>query len=533
MANCRILLASLAIVASLSMFARGDEPPYVTYNMKLFEQLRSEEHDALHFRDGRILVGEVLDTQVDIVTPYAQMRLPLRRCAWISFTELDLNVEAVVTVDHNRISGYTLGRTVQFREAGSKDAVSIHKEELLFILLRRSANETPGSTWTELPRIFLMNNGDVLTGDVLSEKLELGWEERHEVIAWDQITEVRFWINTKGGNVILWANGLDADGTGGWLTTTTFTVRTTEGIELRDLHYLNFHEIKTCETRPELLAALRLADVPAKADDASATENAEVVENSIGMELRLIPAGEFMMGSPEDEPGHYEDETQHKVTLTRSFYIGVTEVTQAQWKAVMGDNPSFYKCDLYPVDNARIENEIEFCRRLSKSEGRTYRLPTEAEWEYACRAGIEWPFSMGEVLLADRANYGGLYLLTYHTNRSRSTVREQPVIVGSYRPNRWGLYDMHGNVFEDTGDEYVENLGSEPVTDPRHAPEDIKEFRPVVRGGGWASIIWRCRSAYRTSTAGIGLPGGGFRVVMEVDKACEEDSQQKTEAIKP
>ena len=520
------ITATVIVIFTVCSVAHSDEPPYVAYNMKLFEQLRSEEHDALHLRDGRILIGEVLDTQVNIVTPYAQMRLPLRRCAWISFTELDLNIEAVVTVDHNRISGYTLGRTVRFREAGSKDAVSIHKEELLFILLRRSANETPGSTWTELPRIFLMNNGDVLTGYVLSKKLELGWEERHEVIAWDQITEARFWINTKGGNVIVWPNGLDGESTGGWLTTTTFTLRTTEGIELRDLHYLNFHEIKRCETRAELLAALRLADAPAKADDASATENAEVVKNSIGMELRLIPAGEFMMGSPEDELGHQENETQHKVTLTRPFYVGVTEVTQAQWKAVMGDNPSSFKCDLYPLDNARIENEIEFCRRLSKLEGRTYRLPTEAEWEYACRAGIQCAFSGGEELPADRANYGGFEYVTCHTNRSRSTVREQPVIVGSYRPNRWGLYDMHGNVFEACSDKYVENLGSKPVTDPRYEPESIKQFSPVIRGGGWITAVWSCRSACRDSMPGIGFSGSGFRVVMETNDPPEANSEE-------
>ncbi len=160
------------------------------------------------------------------------------------------------------------------------------------------------------------------------------------------------------------------------------------------------------------------------------------------MKLRLIPAGEFTMGSPGTESDRRADETQHRVTLTKPFYLGVTEVTQEQYQKVMGSNPSGFKGPQNPVEQVSWNDAVAFCRKLSelpseKSGGYVYRLPTEAEWEYACRAGTTTTYSFG-----DSESELGAYAW-YIDNSGRTT---HPV--GGKRPNACGLYGMHGNVFE-------------------------------------------------------------------------------------
>ena len=170
--------------------------------------------------------------------------------------------------------------------------------------------------------------------------------------------------------------------------------------------------------------------------------------NSIGMKLRLIPAGEFMMGSPGTESGREDDETQHRVSITKPFYLGVTEVTQEQYQKVMGTNPSYFKGPQNPVETVSWADAVEFCRKLSampaeKTAGHVYRLPTEAEWEYACRAGTTTAYSFGDDAsrLGDYGWFGG---------NSDSKTHQ----VGEKKPNAWGLYDMHGGVYEWCQDRY-------------------------------------------------------------------------------
>jgi formylglycine-generating enzyme required for sulfatase activity len=161
--------------------------------------------------------------------------------------------------------------------------------------------------------------------------------------------------------------------------------------------------------------------------------------NSIGMKLVLIPAGEFMMGSPETEKDRSPDESpQHKVRISKPFYMGAMEMTQAQWKAVMEENnPSNFKGDDLPVEKVSWEDCQEFLKKLSAKEGKTYRLPTEAEWEYACRAGTTTRFNAGD---DDKA----LDSVGWHEGNSESKTHP----VGQKKPNAWGLYDMLGNVEE-------------------------------------------------------------------------------------
>jgi formylglycine-generating enzyme required for sulfatase activity len=215
---------------------------------------------------------------------------------------------------------------------------------------------------------------------------------------------------------------------------------------------------------------------------------------SIGMEFKLIPAGTFMMG---------EDGEAHEVTLTEPFKMGVHEVTQAQYEQVMGVNPSKYKGADNPVDTVSWEDAVEFCRRLSelpteKAAGNVYRLPTEAEWEYACRAGTTTRFSFGD----DESELGDY---AWFSGNGGNTI--QPV--GSKLPNAWGLYGMHGNVWEWCQDVHW-YYPSGSVTDPSGAASGSHR---VHRGGSWRCSAEYCRSARRSRYRPSDRNNyGGFRV---------------------
>jgi formylglycine-generating enzyme required for sulfatase activity len=209
----------------------------------------------------------------------------------------------------------------------------------------------------------------------------------------------------------------------------------------------------------------------------------EVLENSIGIKLQLLPAGTFTMG----QGGGDTDETPHQVTLTKPFYMGVYEVTNAQWKRVMGSDPSKWKNDDNPVEQVSWDDAVEFCQKLSAlpeehQAGRVYRLPTEAEWEYACRAGTDTKYSFGddESTLDEYGWFDG--------NSGSQTQR-----VGQKKANAWGLFDMHGNVWELCSDWY----GDYPkgaVTDPQGPSRASVR---ASRGGSWYNPAKYSRSAYR------------------------------------
>jgi formylglycine-generating enzyme required for sulfatase activity len=192
--------------------------------------------------------------------------------------------------------------------------------------------------------------------------------------------------------------------------------------------------------------------------------------------------------------------------------MGAAEVTQGQWKALMGKNPSFFDDDTLPVDTVAWPEAMEFCRKLSdKEEGVSYRLPTEAEWEYACRAGTVTPFHTGATISTSQANYHGGY--TYGNGR-KGQYRETSTAAGTFAPNAWSLYDMHGNVWEWCADWFGDYPSSE-ATDPTGPPEGE---RRVVRGGCWINFPAVCRSANRGSTVPVSWNFNfGFRVVRVLD----------------
>ena len=226
-----------------------------------------------------------------------------------------------------------------------------------------------------------------------------------------------------------------------------------------------------------------------------------IFENSLGMKLVLIPAGEFVMGSPFDEKYRQQDEFPHPVVISRPYYIGMTEVTQAQWVEIMGINRSNSRGDNLPVEKISWQDAVLFCKKLSEREGKIYRLPTEAEWEYACRAGI--PGAVG----AD----GMLYDVAWYASNSDAGTHA----IGSKTPNAWGLYDMLGNVSEWCGDYYVPDYPRIETVDPA-GPE--KGSARVIRGGAWDSFPPACRAAARSSApSSYQFTQTGLRVVMEAE----------------
>lgn len=210
--------------------------------------------------------------------------------------------------------------------------------------------------------------------------------------------------------------------------------------------------------------------------------------NSLGMEFVLIPAGSFTMGADKNFERAEDDETPpHRVTISRPFYLGKYEVTQAQWVAVMGSNPSKFKGRSHPVEQVSWDDAQAFVQRLNQKEGHDrYRLPTEAEWEYAARAGTTSTYHFG-----DDASQLGRY--AWYDKNSGETTHP----VGQKEPNAWGLYDMHGNVWEWVQDWYGENYyRNSPSTDPRGPSSG--SYR-VDRGGSWGDDAAYCRAAYRSS----------------------------------
>ncbi len=256
----------------------------------------------------------------------------------------------------------------------------------------------------------------------------------------------------------------------------------------------------------------------------------EVITNSIGMELVAVPAGEFLMGSPDDDKRARDDEKpQHLVRITKPLLVGRYEVTQAEYQKVQKANPSWFSkagggekkvagldTSRFPVERVSWVDAVEFCKKLSerpaeKAAGRRYRLLTEAEWQYCCRAGTTTPFHYGESLSSHQANINGRFP---YGNAKRGPYLGRTTAVGSYEPNAFGLYDMHGNVGELCFDWFGRDYYQQSPTDDPQGPEDGADH--LLMGGSWSADAFRCRAAHRRSNAPSGIARYfGFRVVCE------------------
>lgn len=235
---------------------------------------------------------------------------------------------------------------------------------------------------------------------------------------------------------------------------------------------------------------------------------AELVENPLGMRFVRVAPGSFIQGAATDDPDFDVDESPRTVTISKAFYLQTTEVTQGQWMALMSENPSaFTQCgERCPVERVSYEMIQVYINQLNQLDAKVrYRLPTEAEWEYAARAGSQTPFNTGECLSGKQANVNGLVVRDGCETFSRS---QGPVPVASYPPNDWGLYDMHGNVWELCEDWYAP-YHPDAVTDPTGA--SAAKYR-VLRGGSWRFYPSFSRSANRLRAF---KNIGGFRLVRE------------------
>ena len=281
------------------------------------------------------------------------------------------------------------------------------------------------------------------------------------------------------------------------------------------------------------VACLTVLAATAHAQD-SATHKIEIVTNSIGMTLSRIPAGTFQMGSPKSEAERKRDEVSHEVTHTKPFLIGLHEVRQSEFRRIMGTKPAdraVFKGPLRPMENVTWEDAGAFCRALSqvpaeRNAGRKYRLPTEAEWEHACRAGTNTVFNLGDSLSAEQANFNGNYP---YGDAKPGVYLRKTTDVGSYKPNAFGLYDMHGNVSEWCADWYdKEYYYDSPAEDPLGPPVGVtptnfaekngrKKYYLSVRGGCWLDDARACRSACRfKAMPDINYRLIGFRVHCEI-----------------
>jgi sulfatase modifying factor 1 len=240
--------------------------------------------------------------------------------------------------------------------------------------------------------------------------------------------------------------------------------------------------------------------------------------NTLGMTFVLIPSGTFTMGSPPEEPFRGSSETRHQVTISKPFYMQTTEVTVKQWHAIMGRRMLDYQegTDSMPVTRVSWFDCMKFIGRLNRMGQGGYRLPTEAEWEYAARAGTSTAYSWGDAIDCEKAMYGNNSLKENECQLYIKSIRlkaDQPAPVKSYASNVWGLYDMHGNVWEWCKDWYG-GYGQTPVTDPSGPKSGSMRIR---RGGSWFKYGYSCRSANRS----FGNPATryrttGFRLVREI-----------------
>ena len=224
----------------------------------------------------------------------------------------------------------------------------------------------------------------------------------------------------------------------------------------------------------------------------SANYFVEDLGNGVKLEMVEIPAGTFYMGSPENEEGRYDSESpQHQVTVP-SFFVGKYPLTQAQYQAIIGNNPAYFKGNNRPVECVSWNNAVKFCQKLSQKTGKNYKLPSEAQWEYACRAGTTTPFYFGEGITPDLVNYDGDYA---YAAAPKGQDIGQTTDVGIFPPNAFGLYDMHGNVWEWCEDDLQENYINAPINGS--ALINLNVTRKMLRGGSWFNYPDHCRSAYR------------------------------------
>ncbi len=515
----------------------------------VFTQERSTSEDVIYLRDEKELRGQVMDTLLSVSTAYGELSIAADRCARAAFfedeeAEEDTWIQVIITVNDNRITGANTEPTIRFKDSESGEETEVEKKDIWFIAFQQGSDELSFVDAENPPDQFIMSNGDLLTGHATETDLMIETDDGEVAIPFAEIATVRLLSEDDVDETDTDEEAaVDADE-----EVEDVPKKTTAIVTKRDRDVVR-GLLVTEQMSLNLDLELTIEGIAKDKFGRIHTSGGEVVTCSNGMEMVLIPAGEFTMGSPADEERRDDDETQRQVILTSGFSMSAMEVTQGEWVAVMGEYSSEFKGGLRPVERVSWEEAAEYCNGLSIEEGlpvayeikdvedvkkvsfldaqgqpttdvtqvKGYRLPTDAEWEYACRAGTTTVFNVGDTISTDQANFngGGTY-----GGSSTGDALESTVQVGSYPANAWGLYDMHGNVWEWCHDLHG-TYSSEAVTDPSGATpgtSSVPRGARVLRGGGWSGDPVHCRSAYRAwaspTTRDRYL---GFRVVLDMD----------------
>ena len=241
------------------------------------------------------------------------------------------------------------------------------------------------------------------------------------------------------------------------------------------------------------------------------SQHVEELGDNVALEMVSVPGGTFTMGFSEGEEKHRPEELPRHAVTVGPLYVSKYPITQIQWKTIMNNNPATFKGDTLPVETVSWHDAVEFCRRLATHSGHPYRLPTEAEWEYACRAGTSTPFYFGETITSKLANYNGTSLP--YANEPPGPFRNRLTEVGQFPPNIFGLYDMHGNVREWCADPWHKNYHDAPSKAAVWEEWGNSSLR-VLRGGAWDFNCFSCRCSARNWRFPVfGSANIGFRVV--------------------
>jgi ABC-2 type transport system ATP-binding protein len=484
-----LALMSLGLLGGSELWAGIDAPGGLSARPAALA-----DPDLLWLHEGDPVTGRFENQTLELQTPYGRIQLPIDRVSEVRLATGPHQIDTVITVNGNRFSGFLADPVFTLRPQLGP-ALALHRD-LVTRLVLGGREETPSLIASGL--IFLLRNGDTLSGHLAGDHVRLTTPYLEMRIAADEIESVSFAHHQP-----LLASLRSADG------------RSVDGLwPDQDLEVVLELGL-TLRVHPARLAAIQRParwGSPAAPPDLTPTLGPTDPGQARPGMVWIAP-GEFVMGSPVDEQGRDLDEgPQTRVRISRGFWMGIHEVTQAEYQAVMGDNPSRFLGDARrPVERVRHRDAVEYCVRLTRLHdaagalpcGHAYRLPTEAEWEYACRAGTTTRFSHGDDLQ-------GHALEDYAWFSANSNSSTHPV--GTRRPNPWGLHDLHGNVLEWCLDGAGAGLPGGEVVDYQAPAEGLLR---IARGGSWLYGAKACRSAnrdsYGESTRSSDL---GFRVVL-------------------
>ncbi len=485
LASALLLCASDAVV-----LAQAAERPTVN---GAAEPARQPDSDLVVLRSGELLRGEIQNQALTLRTAYGPILLPYPKIARLEMAAEPDRLDSVTTVIGDSFTGLLEDPWLLFAPRGS-DSVKVRKERVLKVLGRVRPEEHRQVARGQLIRL---RNGDSFTGRLLLDPLKITTPQAEQALPLAEVHSIQFTAEPQAGLRILLTNRTTLEGK---LPGEDLEVELDAGPRLR-IYQGSFDTVRTRQTSSGQPTA---GGRPASLAPPPGPSPAGMV---------WIPPGTFLMGSPPEEVGRDFDEgPQTEVSLTLGFWMGVTEVTQAEYKAMMGINPStFVEDPQRPVEKVTWREAMDYCGRLTRAArekgllpaGFAYRLPTEAEWEYACRAGTTSRFYYGEDpeyhKLADYAWFG---------ENSDSTTHP----VGTRKPNAWGLHDLHGNVLEWCLDSATSTLPGGKVTDWRAPNEGSLR---IARGGSWLYGAKACRSANRDTYGELTRCSDvGFRVVL-------------------